>query len=51
MRRFTDEMSKLNRIVRSTKGYTESVETLKRLLAIVFEECLNQSLKSISAAG
>ena len=40
--------SKRNRLVRCTKGYTKSVETLKHLLAIVFEECLNQSLKSIN---
>ena len=42
--------SKLNRLVRSTKGYTKSVEMLKHLLAIVFDECLNQSLKSINTA-
>ena len=43
--------SKLNRLVRSAKGYTKSVEMLKHLLAIALDECLNQSLKSISAAG
>ena len=43
--------SKLNRFAMSTKGYTKSVNMLKHLLAIVFEECLNQSIKSISAAG
>ena len=43
--------SKLNRLVMRTKGYTKSVEMLKHLLAIVLEECLNQPLKSISAAG
>ncbi len=43
--------SKLNRLARRTKGYTKSVEMLKHLLAIVFEECLNQSLKSINPAG
>ena len=37
-------------MVRQTKGYTMSVVMLKHLLAIVFEECLNQSIKSISAA-
>ncbi len=42
--------SKLNRLVRRTKGYTKSVEMLKHLLAIVLDECLNQSLKSISTA-
>ena len=42
--------SKLNRLVRRTKGYTKSVEMLKHLLAIVFEECLNQSIKSIGTA-
>ena len=42
--------SKLNRLVRRTKGYTKSVEMLKHLLAIVFDECMNQSFKSISAA-
>ena len=31
-----------------TKGYTKSVEMLKHLLVIVFEECLNQSIKHIS---
>ena len=41
---------KLNRLVRCTKGYTKSVEMLKHLLAIAFEECLNQSIKFISAA-
>ena len=43
--------SKLNRLVRRTKGYTKSLEMLKHLLAIALEECLNQSLKSISTAG
>ena len=43
--------SKLNRLARRTKGYAKSVEMLKRLLAIVFEERLNQSLKSINTAG
>ena len=43
--------SKLNRLVRRTKGYTKSVEMLKHLLAIVFEECLNQSIKSIGTAS
>ena len=42
--------SELNRLARSTKGYTKSVEMLKHLLAIVFEDCLNRSLKSISTA-
>ena len=42
--------SKLNRLARSTKGYTKSVDMLKHLLAIVFEECINQSLKSIGTA-
>ena len=45
-------MIKLNKLVMSAKGYTKSVEMLKHLLAIVFivfEECLNQSIKSISA--
>ncbi len=42
--------STLNRLVRSAKGYTKSVEMLKHLLAIVFEERLNQSLKSINTA-
>ena len=42
--------SKLNRLVRRTKGYTKSVDMLKHLLAIVFDDCLNQSIKSISAA-
>ena len=41
--------SKLNRLVRRTKGYTKSVDMLNHLLAIVFEDRLNQSLKSISA--
>ena len=40
--------SKLNRLARCAKGYDKSVETLKHLLAIVFEEYLNQSLKSIN---
>ena len=43
--------SKLNRLARSTKGYTKSVEMLKHLLAIALEECLNQSIKSIDTAG
>ncbi len=43
--------SKLNRLARRTKGYTKSVEMLKHMLAIVFEERLNQSLKSINTAG
>ena len=43
--------SKLNRLVRRTKGYTKSVEMLKHLLAIVFDECMNQSLKSTGTAG
>ena len=42
--------SKLNRLTRRTKGYTKSVEMLEHMLAIVFEDCLNQSIKSISAA-
>ena len=42
--------SKLNRLTRRAKGYTKSVDTLKHLLAIVFEECLNQSIKHIGAA-
>ena len=42
--------SKLNRLVRRTKGYTKSVDMLKHLLAIAIEERLNQSLKPISAA-
>ena len=42
--------SKLNRLVRRTKGYTKSVEMLNHLLAIVFEDCLNQSLKPINTA-
>ena len=42
--------SKLNRLVRRTKGYTKSVEMLKHLLAIVVEECMNQSIKHISTA-
>ena len=42
--------SKLNRLVRRTKGYTKSVDMLNHLLAIVFEERLNQSLKSINPA-
>ena len=33
--------SKLNRLVRRTKGYTKSVEMLNHLLAIVFDGCLN----------
>ncbi len=43
--------SKLNRLVRRTKGYTKSVERLKHLLAIVFDERLNQSIKPINPAG
>ena len=43
--------SKLNRLAMRTKGYTKSVEMLKHLLAIALEDCLNQSLKSINAAG
>ena len=44
--------SKLNRLVRRTKGYTESVDMLKHLLAIALDvQRLNQSSKSISAAG
>ena len=43
--------SKLNRLVRRTKGYTKSVEMLEHLLAIALEECLNQSIKSINTAG
>lgn len=42
--------SKLNRLVRRTKGYTKIVEMLKPLLAIALEESLNQFIKSISAA-
>ena len=42
--------SKLNKLVRRTKGYTESVEMLKHLLAIALEERLNQSIKHIGAA-
>ena len=42
--------SKLNRLVRRTKGYTKSVEMLKHLLAIALEERLNQSIKSINTA-
>ena len=38
--------SKLNRLVRSAKGYTKSVEMLKHLLAIALAECLNQSLNT-----
>ena len=40
--------SKLNRLVRRTKGYTKSVEMLKHLLAIALAECLNQPLKSLA---
>ena len=43
--------SKLNRLVRRTKGYTKSVDMLNHLLAIALEDCLNQSLKSVSAAS
>ena len=42
--------SKLNRLVRRTKGYTKSVEMLKHLLVIALDECLNQAIKSISDA-
>ena len=42
--------SKLNRLASRTKGYTKSVEMLNHLLAIVFDECLNQSIKSIGTA-
>ena len=42
--------SNLNGLARRTKGYTKSVDMLKHLLAIALEECLNQSLKSISTA-
>ena len=42
--------SKLSRLVMSAKGYTKSVEMLKHLLAIVFEERLNQSIKYINTA-
>ena len=42
--------SKLNRLVRRTKGYTKSVEMLKHLPSIVLEERLNHSFKFISAA-
>ena len=42
--------SKLNRLVRRTKGYTKSVEMLNHLLAIALEDCLNQSLKPINTA-
>ena len=42
--------SKLNRLARRAKGYAKSVEMLKHLLAIALEDCLNQSIKSISAA-
>lgn len=42
--------SKMNRLMRRTKGYTKSVEMLNHLLAIVFEDCLNQSTKSLSTA-
>ena len=38
--------SKMNRLVRRTKGYTKRVEMLEHLLAIALEECLNQSIKS-----
>ena len=43
--------SKLNRLALRPKGYTKSVEMLKHLLVTTLEECLNQFLKSISAAG
>ena len=42
--------SKLNRIAMRTKGYTKSVDMLNYLLAIVLEECLNQSLNPIRTA-
>ena len=42
--------SKLNKLVRSAKGYAKSMEMLKHLPAITLEECLNQSIKSTSAA-
>ena len=42
--------SKLNKLAMSTKGYSKSVEILKHPLAIVFEVCLNQSIKSINTA-
>ena len=35
----------------NTKGYTKSVEMLKHLLAIVFEERLKQSLKKSTSAA
>ena len=41
--------SKLNRLMRRTKGYAKSVDMLKHLPAIALEERLNQSTKSISA--
>ena len=43
--------SKMNKLAMCTKGSANSVGMLKYLLAIALEECLNQSLKSISAAG
>ena len=43
--------SKLNRLVRRAKGYTKRVAMLKHLLAIVFDERLNQSLKSIGTSN
>ena len=43
--------SKLNRLVRRTKGYTRSAEMLKHLLGIALDECLNQSVKSINDSG
>ena len=43
--------SKLNKLAKRTKGNAKSVDMLKHMLAIVFEECLNQSLKSINTAG
>ena len=42
--------SKLNRLVRRTKGYTKSVEMLKHLLAIALDERLTHSISPISAA-
>ena len=41
---------KLNRLVRSEKGYAKSVKMLKHLPSIVFEERLNQAIKSIGVA-
>ena len=42
--------SNLNRLVRSTKCCTNTLEMLKHLLGIALEGCLNQAIKSISAA-